>query len=146
MAIQWETTLSATQLTLDSSTAGVWDVVQRSAADWEIDLEPNEICAVTLMFKPEATPTEFCKVACCPSADGGTDFDAPESSPFQVSLDYQDSEGNVYSSSRPNTRTIIVEGVPVFRIEAAIFDSDGTGGTDDTASALDVDIRIGTLS
>lgn len=64
----WGSLESATQLSL----SGTYATVQRSAADWEVTLNPGEIAQVMLDFNPQSTPTENCDIIISRTADGTT--------------------------------------------------------------------------
>lgn len=125
----WGSLLSATQLSL----SGSYQTVQRSAADWEITLNPGESAVVTLNYSRDATtPTEDCQVLIQRTADGTT-YEGDELAPM-VWLDEDDADG-----SNDVILTITVSHVWGFRIRARLRDDDDTAGGDDTAT-LDVDI------
>jgi hypothetical protein len=131
----WGSLLSSTQLTLDEN----YDTVLRSAADWEIELNPGEIAQVIFDFNPEATPSENCDIIIPLTADG-TLYESDGEAQRQI-IEFSNSE-----SDDPAVRSVTIAGVWGFKIRARVRDPDDTAGTDDTASTLDVDIRIDGVS
>lgn len=128
----WGTLLSSTQLSL----SGSWQTVQRSAADWEITLNPGELAQVVLDYNPQATPTEYCHVLISRTADG-TVYETDNVGHMLYVIQNDDD---------PGILSIEVTGVYGFKIRAALFDTDGTVGGDDTGSTLDVDVRVDGVS
>lgn len=116
----WDTALAADQLTITGTAA----LVQRSAADWEIDLEPEEKAHVQFEYQRHlTTPTEDAWIAIETSPDGGTTWD---NVPFDVVvLDEDDAVSNLVIQS------YIVEGPRRFRLKAKLVDDDLTPGGDD---------------
>lgn len=123
----WGSLESSTQLTL----SGSWATVQRSAADWEVTLNPGELAQVTLDYNPQATPTEYCHVVISRTADG-TLYETDEQAPYHFIID---------NDEDPGVLCVTISGCYGFKVRAALFDTDGTAGGDDTGSTLDVDIR-----
>lgn len=123
----WGSLESSTQLSL----SGSWQTVQRSAADWEVTLNPGEMAQVVLDYNPQTTPTEYCHVIISRTADG-TLYESDDVAPMHYVITNDDD---------PGVRSISVAGCYGFQVRAALFDTDGTAGGDDTGSTLDVDIR-----
>ena len=117
--------LTGTSLTLTGTLA----TVQRSAADWEITLLSREIAHIQFQFNPEASPTEDCLIEIQTSPDGGTTWDTIAYTTLVID-----------NGTDPNHASIVLVGIRTFRIQAAVLDTDGTAGGDDTASALVVDV------
>lgn len=126
----WGSLESATQLSL----SGTYATVQRSAADWEVTLNPGEIAQVMLDFNPQATPTENCDVIISRTADGTTYESDGEALRYIIEAANRESDD-------PAIRSITIAGVYGFKIRARVRDTDDTAGGDDTGSTLDVDIR-----
>lgn len=123
----WGSLESSTQLAL----SGSWQTVQRSAADWEVTLNPGELAQVVLDYNPQATPTEYLHVIISRTADGAL-YESDDVAPMRYVIRNDDD---------PGVLTIQVAGCYGFKVMAALFDTDGTAGGDDTGSTLDVDIR-----
>lgn len=123
----WGSLESSSQLSL----SGSWQTVQRSAADWEVTLNPGELAVVTLEYNPQATPTEYLHVIISRTADG-TLYESDNVAPIRYVIQNDDD---------PGVLEVEVAGCYGFKIRAALFDTDGTAGGDDTGSTLDVDIR-----
>ncbi len=117
----WGTSETSTALTLTSS----WQTVQRSAADWEITLNPKETANVLLTYNPQASPTDTLEVAITKSPDQGTEWESDEYA-FPISM------GN---TPDPGKIQIEVTGCRTFRIRARL-----TGATD-TTSTLTVEVE-----
>ena len=135
----WATALVSTQLAL----SGSWQTVQRAAADWELAVPADQIANVLFKFGPEATPTEFCRIAACASPDDGTDFESPESASAQKTLNFEDSVGTDYTTSVTNNGGMVLEGGRKYRFQARLFDPDGAAGGTDTGSKLDIEVALG---
>lgn len=127
----WGSLLSSTQLTLDEN----YDTVLRSAVDWEIELNPGEIAQVVFDFNPEATPSENCDIVIPVTADGTL-----------YETDGEAQRHIIEFAEDPAIRSVTIAGVWGFKIRARVRDTDDTEGTDDTASTLDVDIRVDGVS
>lgn len=127
----WGPSLSSTQLSLTAS----YQTVQRSAADWEITLNPGEIAQVVFDFNPQATPTENCDIVIQLTPDG-TLYESDGEAQREI-IEYDNSEND-----DPAIRSVTIAGVYGFRIRARLRDPDDTAGGDDTSSTLDVDIRL----
>lgn len=126
----WGSLESSTQLALGATYA----TVQRSAADWEVTLNPGEIAQVMLDFNPQATPTENCDVIISRTADGTLYESDGEALRYII-------EASNREADDPAIRSITIAGVYGFKIRARVRDTDDTAGGDDTGSTLDVDIR-----
>lgn len=131
----WGSLLSSTQLTLTSS----YQTVQKDAADWEITLNPGEVAQVILDFNPEVTPTENCDVIISVTADG-TLYESDGEAERRI-IEYSNREAD-----DPAIRSIEMVGVYGFKIRARTRDTDDTVGGDDSASSLDVDVRLDGVS
>lgn len=103
---------------------GSYQDVQESAADMVVQLNPGEVAHVQLHYDPEATPSENCEVHVLTSPDG-TNYDT--SAYDAISLGF---------SPDPTIATLVVRNVRQFKLEAALVDTDGTAGGDDTGSTL----------
>lgn len=126
----WGTLESATQLTL----TGSYQTVQRSAADWEVTLNPGELAQIIVDFNPETTPSENLDLLICRTADGTTYESDGEALRYIIEYDNRESDD-------PAIRSIEIAGVYGFKIRARVRDTDDTAGGDDTASTVDIDIR-----
>ena len=111
----WGTLESSTQLTLGSAYA----TVQRSAADWEVTLNPGEIAQVMLDFNPQATPTENCDIIISRTADGTTYESDGEALRYII-------EASNRESDDPAIRSITIAGVYGFKVRARVRDTDDT--------------------
>lgn len=131
----WGSLLSSTQLALTSS----YQTVQRSAADWEITLNPGEIAQVFFDYNPEATPSEDCDIIIQLTADGSL-YESNGEAQRHI-IEYSNVE-----SDDPAIRSVTIAGVYGFKISARLRDTDDTVGGDDTGSTLDVDIRLDGVS
>lgn len=131
----WGTLLSSTQLTLNGS----YQTVQRSAADWEVTLNPGELAQVVLDFNPQATPTENCDIIISRTADGTTYESDGEALRYII-------EAVNAESDDPAIRSVEIVGCYGFKVRARVRDTDDTVGGDDTTSTLDVDIRLDGVS
>lgn len=127
----WGTLLSSTQLAL----TGSYQTVQRSAADWELTLNPVELAQVVLDYNPEATPTENCDIIISRTADG-TVYES-DGEALRYIMSYSNAE-----SDDPAIRSIELVGVYGFKVRARLRDTDDTAGGDDSGSTLDVDVRL----
>lgn len=122
----WGTYESATQLAL----TGSYQTVQRSAADWEITLNPGELAQIMLKYTAEATPSENCDIVIELSGNS-TLFESDGEAQREIIE---------FTASTAITRSISIVGVNSFRIRARLrTPSDGAGGAD-VGSVLDVDI------
>ncbi len=126
----WGSLESSTQLSL----TGSYQTVQRSAADWEVTLNPGELAQVVFDFNPEATPTENCDIIIQRTADG-TLYESDGEALREI-IEYDNSE-----SDDPAVRSVTIAGVYGFRVRARLRDTDDTAGGDDSGSTLDVDVR-----
>lgn len=128
MAVGWGTNLDSASLTLTSS----YQTIQRSAADWEIDLEPNQIASVLVKFDPQPTPADDLEIVFAKSLDGGTDY---ESDALAWGF-------TVENSLDPAHKGTALHGAEYrrFRMRAK-----QTGATD-TTNAVVVEVSIATLS
>ena len=126
----WGTLESSTQLSL----TGTYQTVQKSAADWEVTLNPGEVAQVVLDYNPEATPTENCDVIIQLTADGTTYESDGEARRYIISFSNRESDD-------PAIRSVSITGVYGFQIRARLRDTDDTAGGDDSGSTLDVDVR-----
>lgn len=126
----WGSLESSTQLSL----TGSYQTVQRSAADWEVTLNPGELAQVILDYNPEATPSENCDVIISRSADG-TVWESDGEALREI-IQYSNAEGD-----DPAIRSIEIAGCYAFRVRARLRDTDDTAGGDDSGSTLDVDVR-----
>lgn len=131
----WGSLLSSTQLTL----TGSYQTVQRSAADWELTLNPGELAQVIFDFNPQGTPTENCDIIVQMTADGTLYESNGEAMRPIISYDNAESDD-------PAVRSISIAGVYGFRIRARVRDPDDTAGGDDTTSTLDVDVKLDGVS
>lgn len=131
----WGTLLSSTQLSL----TGSYQTVQRSAADWELTLNPGELAQVVLDYNPEATPTENCDIIISRTADG-TVYES-DGEALRYIMSYSNAE-----SDDPAIRSIELVGVYGFKVRARLRDTDDTAGGDDSGSTLDVDVRLDGVS
>lgn len=131
----WGTLLSSTQLTL----TGSYQTVQRSAADWEITLNPGEIAQVVFDFNPQGTPTENCDIIIPVTADG-TLYESDGEAQRHI-IEHTNAE-----SDDPAKRSVTIAGVYGFQVRARVRDTDDSAGGDDTTSTLDVDIRVDGVS
>ena len=126
----WGTAESSTQLTL----TGSYQTVQRSAADWEITLNPGELAQVLFEFNPQASATENCDIVIQRTFDGTTYETDGEGLRYVIEHANRESED-------PARRAIEIVGVYGFQVRARVRDTDDTAGGTDTTSTLDVDIR-----
>lgn len=126
----WAALESATQLTL----TGSYQTIQRSAADWEVTLDPGEIAQLMFDFNPQASATENCDIIIQLTPDG-TIYESDGEAQRYI-IEYNNSE-----SDDPAKRSVTIAGVYGFQIRARVRDTDDTAGGDDTSSTLDVDIR-----
>ena len=126
----WGSLESSTQLSL----TGSYQTVQRSAADWEVTLNPGEIAQVVFDYNPEATPTENCDIIIQMTADG-TLYES-DGEAQRLIIEYDNAE-----SDDPAVRSVTIAGVYGFQIRARLRDTDDTAGGDDSGSTLDVDVR-----
>lgn len=126
----WASLESATQLALTGSYA----TVQKSAADWEVTLNPGEIAQIIFDFNPESTPSENCDIVIQRTADG-TKYES-DGEGLRHIIEYSNAEAD-----DPAIRSIEIVGCYGFRIRARLRDTDDTAGGDDSGSTLDVDIR-----
>lgn len=131
----WGTLLESTQLAL----TGTYQTVQRSAADWELTLNPGELAQVVLDYNPEATPTENLDVIISRSADG-TKYES-DGEALRYIMSYANAE-----SDDPAIRSIELTGIYGFKVRARLRDTDDTVGGDDSGSTLDVDVRLDGVS
>jgi len=92
----WGTAEDSTQLTL----TGTYQTVQRSAADWEVTLNPGEIAQVMLDFNPQATPTENGDIIIARTADGVTYESDGEALRYIVEADSQGWSQHLMASGR----------------------------------------------
>lgn len=133
----WGSLLSATQHDLDGASA--YETIQRSAADWEITLNPGELAQVVIKYTPEATPSEDLDVIIPLTADGATYESDGEAQRHLI--EYANSE-----SDDPVIRSITIAGVYGFMVRVRLRDTDDTAGGDDVGSVADVDIRVDGVS
>lgn len=126
----WGSLESSTQLSL----TGSYQTVQRSAADWELTLNPGEIAQVVFDYNPESTPSENCDIIIQMTPDG-TIYESDGEAQRYI-IEYANAE-----SDDPAIRSVTISGVYGFRIRARLRDTDDTAGGDDTGSTLDVDVR-----
>ena len=126
----WGTIESSTQLSL----TGSYQTLQRSAADWEITLNPGEIAQVMLDYNPEATPSENCDIIIQKTADG-TLYESDGEAERHI-IEYSNSEGD-----DPAVRSVTIAGVYGFRIRARLRTPADAAGGSDSGSTLDVDVR-----
>lgn len=131
----WGTLLSSTQLAL----TGTYQTVQRSAADWELTLNPGELAQVVFDYNPESTPTENCDIIISRTADG-TLYES-DGEALRYILSYANAE-----SDDPVVRSIELVGVYGFKVRARLRDTDDTAGGDDTGSTLDIDVKLDGVS
>lgn len=105
--------------------SGSYQDVQDSAADMIVQLNPGEIAHVQFEYTPDQTsPTEHCEVHILSSPDGSNYDSVPYDS---LTLSF---------TPDPNLGSTVVRGVRQFKIEAALVDTDGTAGGDDTGATL----------
>ena len=107
---------------------GTFQIVQRSAADWELDLDPFEEAHIQFEFNPQTTPTELCQIDIQSSPDdigGSPVFDDVAFAPIILP-----------NSPDPVNRSIVLRGPRSFRFSAALIDTDGTVGGDDTGDLV----------
>ncbi len=122
----WAANLLSTSLTLTSS----FQTVQRSAADWEIALNPGESAFIIARFDPEATPVDELEFVIEGSNDGGTVFESDESAyGFTVPV-----------TPDPHNFGFLYSGPELFRIRAK-----QTGSTD-TTNAVIFEVRLNGIS
>lgn len=133
----WGSLLSATQHDLDGASA--YETIQRSAADWEITLNPGELAQVVITYTPEATPTENLQVIIPTTADGTTYESDGEAQHHLMLLANSEADD-------PVIRSIIIAGVYGFMVRVRLRDTDDTAGGDDVGSVVDVDIRVDGVS
>lgn len=131
----WGSLLSSTQLTLGAS----YSTVQRSAADWEITLNPGEIAQVVFDFNPQASATENCDIIIPLTADG-TLYESDGEAQREI-IEFDNPE-----SDDPAVKSVTIAGVYGFKVRARVRDTDDTAGGTDTTSTLDVDIRVDGVS
>jgi len=131
----WGTLLNSTQLAL----TGSYQTVQRSAADWEITLNPGELAQIVFDYNPEATPTENCDIVIERTADG-TLYESDGEAIREI-IEFSNSE-----SDDPAVRSVEITGVYGFKVRARLRDTDDTVGGDDSGSTLDVDVRLDGIS
>ena len=106
------------------SLTGSYQDVQDSAADMIVQLNPGEIAHVQFEYNPGAGPTEHCEVHVLSSPDG-TNYDSVPYDAFTLSF-----------TPDPNLASLTVRGIRQFKIEAALVDTDGSAGGDDSGSTL----------
>lgn len=133
--MSWGSLLNSTQLSL----TGSYQTVQRSAADWEITLNPGELAQIIFDYNPEATPSEDCDIVIQRTADGTLYESDGEGIREIIEFDNRESDD-------PAVRSVEISGVYGFRIRARLRDPDDTAGGDDSGSTLDVDVRLDGVS
>lgn len=126
----WGSLESSTQLTL----TGSYQTVQRSAADWEVTLNPGELAQIMVDFNPQGSATEDCDLIIQRTPDGTIYESDGEALRYIISHDNNESDD-------PAKRSIEITGVYGFQIRARVRDPDDTAGGDDTTSTVDIDIR-----
>lgn len=133
----WGSLLSATQHDLDGASA--YETIQRSAADWEITLNPGELAQVVITYTAEATPTEDLDVIIPKTADGTTYESDGEAERHILLLANSEADD-------PVIRSVTVVGVYGFQVRVRLRDTDDSAGGDDVGSFADVDIRVDGVS
>lgn len=128
MAVGWGTNQDSDSLTLTSS----YQTVQLSAADWEIDLEPNQIASILVKFDPQASPTDDLEIKFAKSLDGGTDYESDD-----LAFGFQ-----VLNTPDPAHKGFALHGADYRRFRMRAKQS----GATDTTNAVVVEVSIATLS
>lgn len=126
----WGTKGTSAPLTLGAG----YSIIQESAADLEISLNPGESCQLIFDVDFQASPTEDADIVINKSVDG-TEFES-------------DGESDRYIMQAANRETddpaelsVTITGCHTFRIKGRVRDTDDTAGGDDTGSTLTVHYR-----
>ena len=126
----WGTKGTSTALTLGAS----YSIVQESAADLEISLNPGEICQIILDVDFQTSPTENADIIISRSVDG-TEFESNGEAQREIIL----------STNRevddPAERSLIISGCHTFRVAGRVRNTDDTAGGTDTGTTLTVHYR-----
>lgn len=118
---------SSTQLTLD----GDYAIVQRSAADWEISLNPGELVTVSFDFDYTIVTSDDdgdLDIVIEKSPDGGTTWET-ESKGQRIIMDSVDD---------PDVEEHAIAGCRTVRIKARLRDPDDTVWSGSDTATLDV--------
>lgn len=118
----WGAVSTSDTLNLSSS----YQDVLLSATVMRIDLNPGEVAHVQVRYNPQdASPTENCRLKVLATPDEGSTYDTSTYDIVELGF-----------ANDPENLSFIVRNIRSFKMQAALFDTDGTAGGDDTASVV----------